>query len=107
MKIDIKNLDKHSRVFTNGAIEFVASLVEKFSPRVKDILNARHARQDIFDAGLLPHFRNDTADIRKSVYVAGKIPNDLQDRRVEITGPTDRKMIINALNSGANVFMAD
>ncbi len=107
MKIDIKDLDKHSTVFTNGAIEFVASLVEKFAPRVKDILNARHVRQGIFDAGLLPYFRKDTEWIRNSKFVANAIPADLQDRRVEITGPTDRKMIINALNSGANVFMAD
>src|SRR5271165_581673 len=107
MKIDIKDLDKHNRLFTNGAIEFVASLVENFAPRVKEILTARRVKQSLFDVGLLPHFRKDTEWIRNSRYIANTIPADLQDRRVEITGPTDRKMIINALNSGANVFMAD
>jgi len=107
MKIDIKDLEKHNRVFTNGAIEFIASLVQQFSPRVKELLTARHVKQSLFDVGLLPHFRKDTEWVRNSRYIAAPIPADLKDRRVEITGPTDRKMIINALNSGANVFMAD
>lgn len=86
MKIDIKDLDKHNHLFTTGAIEFVASLVEKFAPRVKDILTARHVKQSLFDVGLLPHFRKDTEWIRNSRYIANTIPADLQDRRVEITG---------------------
>jgi malate synthase len=107
MKIDITDLDKHNRLFTNGAIEFVATLVDKFGSRVKEILDARVLKQQAFDAGELPHFQKETEWVRNSKYVANTIPADLQDRRVEITGPTDRKMIINALNSGANVFMAD
>jgi malate synthase A len=107
MKIDITDLDKHNRLFTDDAIEFIASLVERFAPRVKEILAARVVKQKAFDAGELPHFRKDTEWIRNSRYVANTIPLDLLDRRVEITGPTDRKMIINALNSGAKVFMAD
>ena len=68
---------------------------------------ARAARQAEFDAGRLPDFLPETQRIRESDWTVAPVPHDLQDRRVEITGPTDRKMVINALNSGANVFMAD
>src|SRR6185437_7294249 len=67
----------------------------------------RRARQARWDAGDLPDFRADTAAIRESEWTVGPIPPALRDRRVEITGPVERKMIINALNSGAKVFMAD
>src|SRR6202034_1628463 len=72
-----------------------------------ELLQARAARQARLTAGELPDFLPETRNIRESQWRVGPIPKDLMDRRVEITGPVDRKMIINALNSGANVFMAD
>ena len=89
------------------AVSFVNRLAAHFSPRVGELLQQRARRQAEFDAGALPDFLEDTRKIRESEWRIGPIPADLLDRRVEITGPTDRKMIINALNSGANVFMAD
>ena len=71
------------------------------------MLEKREERQAEIDAGKFPDFLPETAHIRNSEWTVASIPDDLQDRRVEITGPVDRKMIINALNSGANVFMAD
>ena len=94
-------------VLTPEALAFVADLVHHFYPRLKLLLKAREARQARFDAGELPDFRLDTRSIRESDWRVGEIPADLMDRRVEITGPVERKMIINALNSGAKVFMAD
>ena len=76
-------------------------------PRRIDLLEARRNRQRQFDEGELPHFLEETRSIREARWSVAPIPPDLLDRRVEITGPTDRKMVINALNSGANVFMAD
>ena len=64
-------------------------------------------RQKLFDAGQLPHFLTETKSVRDGDWRVAPIPADLMDRRVEITGPVDRKMIVNALNSGAKVFMAD
>jgi malate synthase len=78
-----------------------------FEHRRRKLLEARAARQERIDAGELPDFPADTVEIRKSAWKVAPTPADLLNRRVEITGPTDRKMIINALNSGANVFMAD
>ena len=98
---------RDGEVLTPEALEFVADLAERFAPRVRSLLAAREARQARFDAGELPAFRPDTRAIRESDWHVGEIPADLLDRRVEITGPVDRKMIINALNSGARVFMAD
>ena len=94
-------------ILTRQALEFVADLARKFGPRVKDLLARREARQKEIDAGRLPDFLPETRAIREHEWHVTSIPVDLQDRRVEITGPTDRKMIINALNSGAKVFMAD
>jgi len=94
-------------ILTREALEFVADLARKFGPRVKDLLARREARQKEIDAGRLPDFLPETRAIREHEWHVTSIPADLQDRRVEITGPTDRKMIINALNSGAKVFMAD
>ena len=99
--------DRDAEVLSPEAQAFVADLATRFAPRVQQILKARDARQARFDAGELPAFRVDTRDIREGDWRVGPIPADLQDRRVEITGPTDRKMVINALNSGARVFMAD
>ena len=95
------------RVLTRRALDFVASLCRRFEPRRLELLARRRERQARFDAGELPGFPLETAAIREADWTVAPIPADLVDRRVEITGPTDRKMIINALNSGANVFMAD
>ncbi len=95
------------RVLTPQALGLIASLHRKFDNRRKDLLAARIERQTRWDGGALPEFLPETKAIRDGDWRVGAIPADLQDRRVEITGPTDRKMIINALNSGAKVFMAD
>ena len=94
-------------VLTDGALGFIAELHERFDARRRDLLAARVERQMQFDAGELPDFPEETRSIRESEWKIGTIPPDLRDRRVEITGPTNAKMLINALNSGAKVFMAD
>jgi malate synthase len=94
-------------VLTQPALEFVCELARQFGIRVTELLARRDARQAEIDAGQLPDFLAATRTIRESEWGVTKVPEDLTDRRVEITGPTDRKMIINALNSGAKVFMAD
>jgi len=94
-------------ILTPQALAFVAKLSRKFEPRRRELLAARAARQREFDAGRLPDFLPETKNVREAEWSVAPAPRDLQDRRVEITGPTDRKMVINALNSGANVFMAD
>ena len=97
----------YETVLTRDALDFVAELARTFRPRVEELLTLRRVVQSRFDAGLRPTFKPETAWIRNSAWTCAPIPADLTDRRVEITGPVDRKMIINALNSGANVFMAD
>jgi malate synthase len=94
-------------ILTPEALDFLGELAERFAPRVDQLLKAREQRQQRLDAGELPDFLPETRSIREGNWTVVAIPADLQDRRVEITGPTDRKMIINALNSGAKVFMAD
>ncbi len=94
-------------ILSDAAMDFVASLAREFSPRVEKLLAMRVERQKAIDAGQMPDFLPETAEIRESDWSVTEVPADLRDRRVEITGPTDRKMIINALNSGAKVFMAD
>ena len=94
-------------ILTDGALGFVAELHERFDDRRRELLADRIERQKRFDRGELPGFPMETRDIRESDWKIGSIPADLQDRRVEITGPTNAKMVINALNSGAKVFMAD
>ncbi len=101
------SLPEYAGILTPAALTFVAELAGRFGPRVAALLAAREARQREIDAGVLPDFLPSTAAIRAGSWKVAPIPADLQDRRVEITGPTDRKMIINALNSGAKVFMAD
>ncbi len=96
-----------AEILTPEALAFVARLETAFGQRRRDLLLRREERQAEIDAGNFPDFLPETANIRRSEWTVAPIPNDLQDRRVEITGPVDRKMIINALNSGANVFMAD
>jgi len=100
-------IESAEEVFSVEAIVFVSDLVRTFLWRIEDILEQRRIQQKLFDCGKLPHFLDATKSIRESEWKVATIPNDLQDRRVEITGPVERKMIINALNSGANVFMAD
>ena len=96
-----------SAILTPQALAFVAKLARKFEARRRELMAARSRRQADFDAGRFPEFLPETRSIRESEWTVAPAPRDLQDRRVEITGPTDRKMVINALNSGANVFMAD
>ena len=97
-----------AQILTPEAIDFVALLARTFEPRRKELLLKRAQRQAELDAGKMPDFLAETASIRNdSSWHIAPIPEDLQDRRVEITGPVDRKMVINALNSGAYVFMAD
>jgi malate synthase len=97
----------YETVLTQAALAFIADLTRRFGARVAELLAARATLQKRLDDGLLPDFLPETADVRKAQWRVTNIPSDLQDRRVEITGPTDRKMVINALNSGAKVFMAD
>jgi malate synthase len=94
-------------VLSDGALEFLSELHERFNARRLALLEQRLERQARFDAGELPDFPEETREIREAEWTVGPIPADLQDRRVEITGPTNAKMLINALNSGAKVFMAD
>ncbi|MBX3202840.1 MAG: malate synthase A [Labilithrix sp.] len=94
-------------ILTPDALAFVVELVRKFRPRVAELLAKRAARQADFDAGKAPDFLPETADVRAGDWRCAPVPEVIADRRVEITGPVDRKMIINALNSGASVFMAD
>ena len=96
-----------AQILSPEAVAFVAKLCRQFEPRRQELLAARAARQKEFDAGKMPDFLPQTASIRSSEWKIVPQPADMLDRRVEITGPTDRKMVINALNCGAPVFMAD
>jgi malate synthase len=97
----------YERVLTAEALEFVAAIARRFEARRQGLLQARDECQAAWDAGGLPDFLPETKAIREGDWKVTPIPPDLLDRRVEITGPTSRKMVINALNSGASVFMAD
>ena len=96
-----------AEILTPEAMAFVATLVRTFSGRREELLQRRVQRQAEIDAGKMPDFLPETELIRQGNWTVAPIPDDLQDRRVEITGPAERKMTINALNSGAKVFMAD
>jgi malate synthase len=98
---------EHQAIFPVEAQTFLSLLCEKFAGRVEQLLEAREEKQARIDAGELPDFLPETQDIREGSWKILGIPQDLQDRRVEITGPTDRKMVINALNANVKVFMAD
>jgi malate synthase len=101
-------LDKQSdQILTPEALKFVVDLERRFGPKRRELLTARLERQAKFDAGERPDFLPQTAEIRNASWTVAPLPADLLDRRVEITGPVDRKMVINALNSGASVYMAD
>src|SRR3954463_4669789 len=94
-------------ILTPQAEAFLRALDERFDTRRIELLEARKNRQREFDLGKLPRFLEETRAIREARWTVAPIPRDLLDRRVEITGPTERKMVINALNSGASTFMAD
>jgi malate synthase len=96
-----------AEILTPAAQRFLADLARRFEPRRRELLARRVARQREFDAGAFPDFLASTQDIRTADWRVAPIPADLTDRRVEITGPVDRKMVINALNSRAQVYMAD
>ena len=100
-------LPQFDTILTEDALRFVADLQRRFNSRRIELLAKRQERQHRIDHGQLPDFLPETKEIRDSDWKIGPVPADLQDRRVEITGPVDRKMIINALNSGASAYMAD
>ena len=97
----------YAEILTPEAIRFLGELHRRFNATRIERLAARVKVQEAIDGGGLPDFPAETADIRAKEWTVAPIPKDLEDRRVEITGPVERKMVINALNSGANVFMAD
>lgn len=97
----------YQNVLTMEALDFLAALSRMYTKRVEELLEQRTLRQARFDAGEKPGFLEQTKSVRERDWTVAPLPDDLQDRRVEITGPVERKMIINALNSGASCFMAD
>jgi malate synthase len=99
--------ERNKEILTDEAIAFVVTLQRAFNLRRKDLLELRQQRQVRLDAGERPDFLPETKHLRDAEWIVAPLPQDLLDRRVEITGPVDRKMVINALNSGARVFMAD
>lgn len=103
----IKKQEKYKDILTDEALEFVLQLQKAFNEKRLDLLQERVKHQKKYDLGEKPSFPLETETIRNSEWTAAPIPETLLDRRVEITGPVDRKMVINALNSGAKVFMAD
>jgi malate synthase len=100
-------VDAEAQILVPEATAFLTLLSQKFEDRRQELLARRRVRQKEIDAGSMPTFLPETASVRQAEWTVAPIPKDLLDRRVEITGPVDRKMIINALNSGASVFMAD
>jgi malate synthase len=99
--------DSYAEILTPEAVAFIVDLQRTYNQRRKELLDARHERQKRLDAGEKPNFLAETKSVRDAEWTVAPLPADILDRRVEITGPVDRKMIINALNSGAKVFMAD
>lgn len=97
----------YEHILTRGALAFVAQLARTYTSRVEGLLEVRRKEQLRYDAGERPTFLEETKRVREREWQVAQLPEDLLDRRVEITGPVERKMIINALNSGANCFMAD
>jgi malate synthase len=99
--------DEFAGILTPEAVAFVAKLSREYRGRVEELLAKRAERQERISAGEMPDFLQETREIREGDWKIAPIPDDLQDRRVELTGPPDRKMTINALNSGASCWMAD
>ena len=108
-EIDFKGfkIEDYQEILTIEAKAFLLELHERFNEKRLKLLESREIEQAFYDAGNLPSFPKETIEIRNSNWVCAELPKDLLDRRVEITGPVDRKMVINALNSGAKTFMAD
>ncbi|VEB63377.1 Malate synthase A [Providencia rustigianii] len=102
---DITQQDE--QVLHADSIAFLSFLVEEFLPRREQLLKDRIERQKSIDAGMLPNFIMESNSIKNSEWKIQNIPDDLMDRRIEITGPVERKMVINALNANVKVFMAD
>lgn len=98
---------EYAEILSDDALAFLSELVEKFAARRDELLAERDAKQATYDAGALPGFLEETREIREGDWKIKGIPADLMDRRVEITGPTDRKMVINALNANVKVYMSD
>ena len=98
---------EQAEIVASEALDFFAQLHREFNPRRLELLRQRELRQEVLDRGEMPQFLPETRSIREAEWKVLPVPDDLQNRRVEITGPVDRKMVINALNSGANCFMAD
>ncbi len=98
---------RHELILNPVALEFLAELADRFTPQLRQLLGARERRQAEFDHGSVPGFEPDTRAIRQGDWHVAPIPTEVADRRTEITGPVSRKMIVNALNSGAQVYMAD
>ena len=106
-EIQITEHPRRDQVFTPDATDFIANLVREFRDERNELLDARKVRQADLESGLRPDFPEETKSIREDNWQVSPPPEEIADRRVEITGPTERKMMINALNSGARVFMAD
>lgn len=106
-QLKIKAQKQFEEVFTPELTDFLVALHQNFNQKRLNLLEERKNTQQFFDLGNLPGFLPETAEVRNSDWTCAPLPDDLLDRRVEITGPVDRKMIINALNSGASTFMAD
>jgi malate synthase len=107
MELLAKSSSEFAQILKPEALQFIEKLEREFGPRRRQLLEDRVKRQAAIDAGEFPDFLSSTQHIREDHWKIASIPGDMQSRRVEITGPTDRKMVINALNSGASVFMAD
>ncbi|HEU5338899.1 MAG TPA: malate synthase A [Sulfuricaulis sp.] len=105
--VQAKIPDEYTGILTPDALDFIANLARTFEPERRQLLARRMARQLQLDRGIKPDFLPETRSVREADWTIAPVPAEIQDRRVEITGPVDRKMIINALNSGANVFLAD
>src|SRR6267142_2017159 len=99
--------EQHAEILSPQALEFYATLHREFNARRLELLRERSRRQEAIDRGQMPNFLPETQSVRDEDWKVSPVPADLQNRRVEITGPVDRKMVINALNSGANCYMAD
>src|SRR5688572_15340160 len=107
MRVEARPVPGAGEVLTDDALAFVVSLIREHGPRLSELLDARIVAQERYDSGSLPDLDPGTRAVRDGDWRCPALPPDLLDRRVEITGPVDRKMVVNALNSGANVFMAD
>ena len=107
LRVADPNIPGFEEILTPDALAFIEELVREFSPRLDSLLQKRILVHQSLRNGALPNFLDETREIRMSEWRVGTIPHDLRQRRVEITGPVDRKMVINALNSSADVYMAD